>query len=179
MDLVSIAESSRVALLLPGRGYTVNHPALYYVGEVARELGWRTDAVSWDSTDLSDKQVIAHGRTAVSSLRPDKDVVIGKSLGSLLLPDAVDRGLPGVWLTPLLHRDEVRASVLREAGPALLVGGSVDESWDSDLAHKTGHVVLELPGGNHGLQLTGDAVGSARFLVSLVEQARTFLAGLT
>lgn len=178
MNLVSKAESSRVALLLPGRGYTVNHPALYYVAEVARELGWRIEAVSWDSTDLSDHQVIAHGRTAISSLRPDKDVVIGKSLGSLLLPEAVDRGLPGVWLTPLLHREEIRASVLRLAGPALLVGGSADESWDPDLAHRSGHAVLELSEGDHGFLLAGDAVGSARFLVSLVERARTFLAGL-
>ncbi|QYJ03867.1 hypothetical protein KUV85_16325 [Nocardioides panacisoli] len=176
---MSEVESSRVALLLPGRGYTVDHPALYYAAEVARELGWRADSVSWDATDLSDQQVVAHGRAAVSALRPDRDVVIGKSLGSLLLPDAVDRGVPGVWLTPLLHRDEIRASVLQGIGPALLVGGSADESWDSGLAHQSGHVVHELRGGDHRLQLPGDAVGSARFLVSLVEQVRSFLVGLS
>ncbi len=72
--------------MLPGRGYTVNHPALYYAAEVARDLGWCTEAVSWDDTDLSDNEVIAHGRAALTSL-PAGSIVIGKSLGSLLLPE--------------------------------------------------------------------------------------------
>ena len=30
-------------------------------------------------------------------------LVVAKSLGTLALPWAVERGLPGVWLTPLLR----------------------------------------------------------------------------
>lgn len=178
MGRVTDVSRERVALLLPGRGYTVNHPVLYYVGEVARELGWVVEAVSWDGTDLSDREVIAHGRAALASLPTTGSVVVGKSLGSLLLPDAVARNLPGVWLTPLLHRVAVRAGALRGTGPSLLVGGTADESWDSATAHRSGHAVLELAGGDHGLQLAGDSVGSARFLVTLIERTREFLAEL-
>lgn len=177
--MLGLAELSRAqcpVLLLPGRGYTVNHPALYYVAEVARDLGWRTEAVSWQDTDLPDHQVIAHGRTALASLPPGS-IVIGKSLGSLLLPDVVARGLPGVWLTPLAHRPEIRADILAHSGPSVLVGAAADELWDSTLAHQSGHAVRELDGGDHRLQLAHNAVGSARFLVSLVEHTPTFLAG--
>lgn len=167
---------SRVALLLPGRGYTVNHPVMYYAAEVARELGWRTEAVSWDGTDLSDGEVIAHGRTALASLPAGQNIVIGKSLGSLLLPDVVDRGLRAVWLTPLLHSAEIREAVLRPSDPSLMIGGTADESWDSDVARRSDHDVLELEGADHGLQLADDVVGSARFLVSVTRHIRAFLA---
>ena len=168
----------KTALILPGRRYSVDRPVLYYVARVARDLGWRMEVVDWGSTDVSVESVIARGRNALSSLPPQDAVVIGKSLGSLLLPDVVEMGLPAIWLTPLLNREELRVAVSRKSAPTLLVGGSRDDLWDSQLAHATGHAVLELEGGDHSLELPGDAFGSARFLVALAQCAHDFLAGL-
>jgi hypothetical protein len=172
------SSDQKTALLLPGRRYSVDHPALYYVAKVARDLGWRTEAVEWDPDDVSVDAVIARGRVALRSLPSRDSVVIGKSLGSLLLPDVVAMGLPAIWLTPLLMREELRVAVARESAPTLLVGGSRDDLWDSRLAHATGHVVLELEGGDHSLELAGDAIGSARFLVTLTQHAQDFLSAL-
>jgi hypothetical protein len=57
-------------------------------------------------------------------------VVTGKSLASLSAPVVADRGLPAIWLTPVLT-DEPTVSALRAArGPCLLVGGTSDQLWD-------------------------------------------------
>ena len=171
-------EESPIALLLPGRGYTVNHPVLYYLAAVARELGWNIKAVSWDETDLSDNEVVAHGRERLASLPAGQHLVIGKSLGSLLLPDVAELGLPAIWVTPLLHRTDVRSGALRASGPSLYVGGTADESWDPEGIRQSGHEFLELENGNHGLEIDKDAAASAQFLVLLVQRTREFLAAI-
>lgn len=169
-------EEKPVALLLPGRQYTVNHPLLWFAASVARELGWQAESVSWGSVDVTDDEVLVIGRAAMERL-PVGSVVIGKSLGTLLLPEAAAAGLPGIWLTPLLHVEAVR-DALTSTTRMLLVGGIADESWNSVAAHASGQDVLELSGGDHLLEVNGDAVASARFLTTVVERMRAYLLDL-
>ena len=167
--------ASPVALVLPGRRYTPDHPLLWFAAAVARDLGWQVEALSWGSVDVTDDDVLAIGRAAIERL-PQGSVVIAKSLGTVLMPDATAAGVPGIWLTPLFDRAALRGA-MASTTPMLLVGGLADESWDSAAAHASGHEVVELPGGDHLLEVEGDAVASVNFLATLTDHMRTFLGG--
>ncbi len=69
---------------------------------------------------------------------------------------AAARGRRAVWLTPLLDLDECVDGLRRRTAPALLVGGTADETWDGALARELSPDVLELVGGDHGLARRGD-----------------------
>ena len=53
-------------------------------------------------------------------------VLIGKSLGTYAAALAAERGLPAIWLTPLLTSDWVVDGLRRSTAPFLLVGGTAD-----------------------------------------------------
>lgn len=54
------------------------------------------------------------------------------SISSLAMPTAVERSLPGVWLTPLLNNEDVRQALQTSTAPTLAVGGTGDPTWDSE-----------------------------------------------
>lgn len=156
-------DPARVATILPGSGYTAAAPLLEYARAALAARGWTVQVFEWlerpDSraalTVYSD--VVADvGRLARPSAR---QLVVGKSLGTLALPEAVSRGIPGAWLTPLLVSDavpEVREAVsgLGSSGvPALLVGGTADPLWDGAVARASGATVLEIDGADHTLEV--------------------------
>jgi hypothetical protein len=96
--------------------------------------------------------------------------VIGKSLASLLAADISDRALHAVWLTPLLNERRVIDGVARARRPALLVGGSADETWRPDAVPRERDIdVLELPGADHSLEIPGDPVASLAGLGQMTE----------
>lgn len=103
---------------------------------------------------------ILRRRTAVES--EAKYLVVGKSLGTLALPTAVELRVPGVWLTPpiskLFGEPKLRSAVrsLSEAGvPAFFAGGTADVQWDGKLARRGG-AVHEVQDANHFLEIPGD-----------------------
>ena len=92
-------------------------------------------------------------------------------------PVAAERGLPGIWLTPLLRYAHVADALRSNREPALLVGGGADRSWDVETAGTTGHEHVEIPGADHGLEGT-DPVESARMPVEVAAAMDRFVAGL-
>ena len=77
-------------------------------------------------------------------------------MGSYAARWASTCGYPGVWLTPVLTDDLVAGALARYSTSGLLVGGTSDRLWDSDRAAATGLETLEIPGADHGLQLSSD-----------------------
>ena len=154
------APGAPVATLLPGRGYGPQAPLLYYSRLLLRSRGWAVRTVRWEQVpgfDPTDHPAIAaYAREALATADPARDVVVGKSLGSLALPAAAERGLPGIWLTPLLAIEDVRRAAARAAGTALLIGGTADPYWDAGAAAATGAEVFEVPGADHSLERPGD-----------------------
>ncbi|MDQ4035104.1 MAG: hypothetical protein M3153_04165 [Chloroflexota bacterium] len=51
---------------------------------------------------------------------------MGKSIGSLAIPMAAERGYLGVWCTPLLGRPTVAGVLERLPAPTLLIGTTRD-----------------------------------------------------
>ena len=160
-------------MVLPGRGYDADRPALRVVREELLAAGHRVLTLSWDGPAPSREQTPELVRTLLHDLRPN--VVVAKSLTTLGLPVAADLGLAGIWLTPLLDEPDVGHAAARSHARTLVVGGTADPSWNRTLAHESDREVLELLGADHSLEFPDDPAASAAALELLRGGVREFL----
>ena len=105
-------------------------------------------------------------------------VVIAKSLGSYAAPVVAERGLPAVWLTPLLMDDSIVEAIAASPAPALLIGGSADPAWVPEAAEATGKQTLTIPGGSHSLRVPGPLRRYAEALAIVGSALEEFLDAL-
>lgn len=178
-------DPNRVALILPGSGYTAQGPLLSYANQALRAAGWSTKTLVWAGEPEGLREAATVCSALVRELTASNSghhLIVAKSLGTLALPVAVELSVPGVWLTPLLSDQdvpEVREAVLRLASsetPALLVGGTADELWDSEVATLSGAQVIEAPEANHSLEVPGDWRSSLAILSRVTEAIADFSA---
>lgn len=168
-----------MAVLMPGRSYSPNHPLLYFSRSVLLAQGWSVEEVWWELEDLaSEEAVIKRARATLDKVADHNPLVVGKSLGSLVLPYVVQRGWPAIWLTPLLNDPDLIAALKNVKGKTLLVGGTADDYWDSNVAKASGQQVLELPGADHGLEISGDPLASVGLLKEIVAAMMLFVQSL-
>jgi hypothetical protein len=160
-------DAARTAIVLPGR-MLGGGPPCYYSTLALFEAGCRVVQV-WDVFDGSgDHLAWATSRAeAALAYAGQAQLIVAKSLTTLLTGLAADRGLRGIWLTPLLGEPECADGLRRKTAPALLVGGTHDPSWDGALARELADDVLELEGADHGL-------AKIEHLPALVAAVRTF-----
>jgi len=142
------------ALFLPGANYHVRLHGLFWPARTLLDHGWHLTRAEWDGDEWGDDRdgFIRTTLDRLDAAAPPapRTVVVGKSIGSLAIPWAAERGRPGIWLTPLLHLDRVREA-LQDAPGSLLVGGTADEFWQPDDALRERHEVVEIAGMNHGM----------------------------
>ncbi|MGC4892087.1 alpha/beta hydrolase [Micromonospora sp. DT227] len=158
--------ADRRAVLVPGRGYDTRGPLFVYLGEALRRLGFEVHEVTWQRLD--ELRLDAAPGWVAAQLAPvldsGVDLLVGKSLGSFATPLAAERGIPAVWLTPLLHEPAVREPLSRTTSPFLLAGGTGDASWDGALARRLSPHVVEVADADHSLMVPGPLAGSAEAL---------------
>lgn len=159
---ITDGDPERVATLLPGQRYTTVHPLLHHPHAALRALGWTVRAVEWTtSPDL------ATARQAAAELldgheAPDETaahLVVAKGLGTVAMPFAIQRDLPGVWLTPLLASKDaadLRDAATRLGEDHLMIGGAVDPHWDRALAARIRADYIEVPEADHDLEVPDD-----------------------
>jgi pimeloyl-ACP methyl ester carboxylesterase len=173
--------ADRVVVVLPGALYLPFAPLLWFAREVALARGWSVLEV-WDEyRDRSEdpwRWVFERAEAALRHVGDAPTALVTKSISSRAVTIAVEQGLPGIWLTPLLRNDDIAVGFEQLSAPALVVGGTADESWDGELARRAGHEVLELEGANHSLQLEGDPLASIDALRRVVERMDAFVAAL-
>lgn len=171
--------NGRTAVLLPGRSYSPNHPVLYYAREVLLAQGWSVEEVWWNPEDLVSQDAVIKRATAMLDMVANQDpLVVGKSLGSLVLPSVVKRGWPAIWLTPLLELPELAEALKSVKSKTLLIGGTADEAWESSVAKASGQQVLELPRADHGLEIPGNPLASVGLLTEIVATMTLFVKSL-
>ncbi|MFQ5555420.1 MAG: alpha/beta hydrolase [Acidimicrobiia bacterium] len=171
-------DPERSAILLPGASYLPAAPLLWFTREVLQADGWSVLQV-WDEYDTGADAHEWVAQRFEAALRLVGSVntmlLVAKSLTSLALQEAAERSLPGVWLTPLLHRPEVRAGLEATSAATLLIGGTGDATWDSEFVHGLSNVeVLEIKGADHALQLARDPRASLEALRAVVERVGRF-----
>jgi hypothetical protein len=148
------------AILLPGRTLGVATPLLHWPAALLTQCGWSVLHVEWNEDGLTHGEA-SHVRqeadAALDRAANDRPVlVVAKSLGTLAPPWAVENGLPGAWLTPLLRDVTVMNAVAEAQQPTLLVGGTADTHWQVPADTGPGIRIIELAGADHGLQQPGD-----------------------
>lgn len=171
--------NGRTAVLLPDRAYTPDRPLLHYAREILLAQGWSVEEVWWNPEDLlSDERVAMRVETELDAIAGGASLVIAKSLGSLAMPSVIRRGLPAIWLTPLLNRPDLVVASKIFVAKALFVGGAADETWDANIARASGQQVLELPGADHSLEVPGNPLASVGLLTEVVTTLTGFVKSL-
>ena len=162
--------------MLPGRGYPTAAPLLHITSLLLQDRGWTVREVQWEHGDRTTPEAaMAQATHELAAVTTDTHLVVAKSLGTLALPAALDRDLPGVWLTPLTTRTEVAAAVRALTAPSLLVGGTADDVWDSGVVPGPGAQVLEVEGANHSLEVGTDPWQALVVLRRLVDAVAALL----
>ncbi|MFJ4186150.1 alpha/beta hydrolase [Kitasatospora sp. NPDC089509] len=174
-------DPDRVALVVPGVGYSPARPLLHFAGSVLLRHGWTVQELWWQIPDgfreFTEERRIAWVERQVAEGGACR-LLVGKSLASFAAGLVADRALAAAWLTPVLTVDPVVRALRRTPAPTLLIGGSADKLWDRDLADSTGHPLLELPAADHGLELPDDPLGSVDLLREAVTRLDSFVGGL-
>jgi hypothetical protein len=160
-------DPARTALVLPG-AMLGGAPSTYYAALTLFEEGWRVVQV-WDGFAGGDRLEWATSRAeAALAHAGEAQLIVGKSVTTRLTHFAAAHGLRGIWLTPLLNLEDCVHGLRRRTAPALLIGGTADETWDGAVAREVADEVLELDGADHGL-------AKIEHLPTLVAAVRAFV----
>jgi hypothetical protein len=176
-------DPERCVVVLPGMQYSTQAPLLWFAREVAAARGWSALEVLDSLPEGAEPFGWARDRARRALDRAADEAsevaVIGKSLASGAAGLVADRGLPAVWLTPLLNERRVADDLSRAARPALLIGGSADEAWTPDALADSGLLqVVQLDGLDHSLQRAGNPGASLEALRAVAARVDRFLGEL-
>jgi len=170
-------DRERVLVLLPGAWYPTAAPLLWFARAAAVRRGWTALEV-WDELREGQDWTSWGGERAEAALGfagEARVLFVAKSLSSTAAPVAAERGIPSVWLTPLLDEDVVVEGLGRATAPSLLIGGTADPHWNRAAA-PSGADVLELEDADHSLEVPGNLDGSLFFLQNVTNRIDRFLA---
>jgi hypothetical protein len=170
-------DPARCVVLLPGIRYFSQAPLLWFAREAAQAGGW--SVVEVDERAPADEEPFAWmrgqaERALAAASGAETVVVIGKSLGSTAAP--IHTG-PAVWLTPLLDQPDIAEALAATAAPTLLVGSPADPTWGRGTVPDNPALdVLELPGLDHSLQVSGSPSSSLDVLRTVTDRVSAWLA---
>jgi hypothetical protein len=158
-------------------------PLLAYAASAATVRGAQLVQMTWRPPEGQHTTGLGPWATAEVSAVLDRlaavpdvaPILIGKSLGAHAAGIAAERGIPSVWLTPLLRQEFVLDALRRATAPFLLVGGTADPAWDGEVARKLTAHVLEVAHADHAMLLPGPLAGSARVLGHVATAVEEFL----
>ena len=182
-------DSRGLALVLPGRAYSLSAPLLEFARRALLQHGFTVQQVWWDSESRGDEDADRWVRRQVTDALAeerrdtgggDHVVLVGKSLGTRAASYAAERGLDAIWFTPLLVEPVIAEAIAANAGRQLLVGGLGDDLWDDAVACEladNGCDVLAVADADHSMG-TADAVRTAEIHVEVARAVDTFLSGV-
>jgi hypothetical protein len=168
-------DATRCVVILPGVRYFSQAPLLWFSREAAQARGWSVLEVDERAPAGEDPfaWIRDQAERALGEADAELVVVIGKSLGSAAAPLVSG---PAIWLTPLLTRPEIAAALGKASAAALAIGSPDDPTWgDGELPDNPSLEVMELPGLDHSLQVSGDPLASLDVLRDVTARVGAFL----
>jgi hypothetical protein len=185
--------SGRVAVVLPGSGYSPSHPLLEFGRQSLLQHGWTVQQLWWDQPrGVHEREETSTWvrQQATSALDAEADadslLVLAKSIGTLASPLVAQRGLDAIWLTPLFSTRATIEAIRADADMGahqLLVGGLSDPEWDSeianDLATHEGIDVAEFADATHFMHAPNDALRSVEIQAGVCRAVDAFLTQVT
>jgi pimeloyl-ACP methyl ester carboxylesterase len=190
-------DTRHLTLLLPGVGYTVHMPLLYYPMRVALDQGAdvlrvETMYVKKEGFDALEPAARARWvyddataafRTALAQRPYRRVTLVGKSLGTLAMGHLLETEpdlsrVEAIWLTPLLWNDTLRSQIQRFHPRSLFAAGSADPHYSADylaeVKDATQAEAIVIEGANHSLEIEGDLVRSLEALRRVMEAVLRF-----
>jgi hypothetical protein len=180
--------STRLVVLLPGRGYTCDHPVLHYVRAMALHNGFDVlsvqygfqaaqtdlkmeDMPHWQSEALvTVEQVFARGYASIR--------VVGKSLGTLLTAELARRATAND--TALIQLTPIRGAMDALDGlRTLAIIGTADPAYAPDVVEATSgqpNITWRVFDGlNHSLEKEDDWRASLAVLPDIIAACEAFI----
>ena len=179
----------KIAVILPGIGYTCDRPLLYYSGKMAQALGWEVlrvpyggfpEKVRGDARKMKQSADLAFQQTAdalknVQWEQYARILFIGKSVGTVVATAyAYAKGLScrHILFTP------VEATFSYPMGDAVAFHGTADPWAETPVIKRLcqqANIPLHLTeNANHSLE-TGDVARDVQNLALILRQAEAFL----
>ncbi|WP_100372361.1 alpha/beta family hydrolase [Bacillus sp. FJAT-45037] len=185
-------KTNKLAIMLPGAGYTTKAPLLHFSTGLFYNEGYDILHVNYtynqeELAQLKAQDFITGVERAVEAeldgRHYDSVYVVAKSLGTIALSSMVrdkkfSSTMKAVWLTPLINKDEVFDAMMNSVYKSLCVIGDQDPYYskkriDELKSHDT-MTCKVIPGANHGLQLDHDVMKSIDLLKEVMEEIKKF-----
>lgn len=181
-------DSEKLAVVLPGAGYTAQAPLLYYSTSLFVQKGYDVLHVNYSYTQEELQALGAEGlsqdaKAVINHVSPSYQSMAfcAKSLGTLALTHIIHSYEPefNIWLTPLLQREEVYHSLLDTPYKGFVVIGDQDPCFINDRfnnLHKINPLeTLLVQGADHGLEIKGNPTESINILQDYMTKLDTFI----
>lgn len=189
-------DSNGLMIVLPGVGYTAMAPLLYYSDDLAimlkadvLKVNYRYNDEEYD--DLTQHELVEAIRFDVKTVidailsekRYENFYFIAKSIGTIPLCTELGRKefdqAKVIWLTPLIHRDDVLQAMVESKQKGLCIIGDEDRVYDKERYEKilgNGRIKSRLvAGAGHALDIEGKPLDSVDLLKSIVVDMEEFL----
>nr|WP_263327575.1 alpha/beta hydrolase [Neobacillus sp. Marseille-Q6967] len=187
-------ESTKLTIILPGMGYTVQAPLLFYSTSLMFSKGYDVLHINYqydkDFSDLSIEKQIRHIFDDVDSVLhevltsyPYTDFTfIAKSIGTVGLASLVNYerffNAKIVWLTPLITKDFVFQEMGFAAQESLVIIGDNDPVYDAErleaLKSNKNMIIRVITGVNHGLEYENDIYNSIEIIKLVTKEIDHF-----
>lgn len=183
----------RVAVVLPGRSYGPDLPALAIPISVARECGHDVTSVRYlddpwpdwrraEAGDWSEVLNVLEPQISPAIAGADEVVVIAKSMGTSIV-NGVGSLFPqstrAIWITPLFGDPDVRRGAVNLGWKCLSAFGTGDSAHDpagqAEVTRACAGVELSLYRADHRLAVDGDDAATDAGFEMLGQHVRAFL----
>lgn len=189
------ANSKNLAIFLPGIGYTVRSPAFHFSEAIfvnkyfdILKVDYRYNDAMYDDFSMDDltEAIIYDVRTVIDEVLQEGNYenfyLVGKSLGTIAMSSELQREIfadaKAIWLTPLLHKDEVFDAMLASKNEGLCMIGDNDRCYTADRYNRlleNQNITSKLyPHVNHSMEYDNDPVGSIDVLKSVINEIEHF-----
>lgn len=187
-------ETTTLAMMLPGVGYTNAMPLLFYTEALLDSRNVDVLLVNYtyrnlpESTTQGERETRLYDDVAGAVMagfaqrQYTRFVLVGKSLGTMAMEHLIGNGIDVptsyIWHTPLSKNPDVHRVMEQTAHSSFVSIGTNDGSWDADvyadLEARGAHVHV-VEGADHGMMVDDDVPGSVDVMTALVHELDTWL----
>jgi hypothetical protein len=184
-------ETNNLVIVLPGAGYTTQSPLLHFTTGLFYTKGFDVLHINYkfsreEMAALSEEDFTRGVQLAIDNAIKNKKYnnyyLVAKSIGTIassyLLNYTLFKDAKVVWLTPLLQREDVFKSMVNSDNKGLCFIGDKDKCFIverfEELKNNKNLILKLVDGGNHSLEIDGEAIESIEILKSVISDINEF-----
>ncbi|MGD6994140.1 alpha/beta hydrolase [Sutcliffiella horikoshii] len=178
--------TTKLAIILPGAGYTSQGPLLHFSSGHYFKQGFDVLQVNYRFSEAELNPFDSEGfvanvlHTLEETLKEtayDQCFIVAKSIGTIALANLLKHptfhNASAIWLTPLLHRDDVYQAMLEGETNSFCIIGEKDFCYREDrfanLKSNPSLKTLLIPNGDHSLENKEDVLSSIDMLKQVID----------